>query len=171
MRFRGGVCLVVAMAGYGSAASAEPLWKNVEAGMARTEVEALYPKGDKVSYQKNAIEISGIQIAEKCSAEANIRFDAAGKVKEIMIAGDPSMGGRCSNEVMTNLSAKYGQPSNWDGNAGSFLARQGKIMMWSRPDGVALRFKKYENGIFGGGGLAKASWELTYSKADANFSL
>jgi hypothetical protein len=28
--------------------------------------------------------------------------------------------------------------------------------MWPRPDGVAMRFKKFENGVFGGGGLAKS---------------
>jgi hypothetical protein len=154
-----------------SPALAEPLWDKVEFGMTRTQVEALYPAGPKTEYQKAAIEISGIQITEKCGAEANIRFNDAGTVKEVMIAGNPSMGGRCSNDIMTALSAKYGQPANWDGSGGSILARQGKVAVWSRPDGVAMRFKKYENGVFGGGGLAKASWELTYSKVDANFAL
>ncbi|MBB5698515.1 hypothetical protein [Sphingomonas yantingensis] len=154
-----------------TSASAEPVWGKVEFGMTRAQVEALYPKGPDTEYQKAAIEISNVNIMGKCDAEANIRFDDAGIVKEVMIAGNPSMGGRCSNEVMTALSAKYGQPANWDGNGGSILARQGKVAIWSRPDGVAMRFKKYENGIFGGGGLAKASWELTYSKVDANFGL
>lgn len=152
-------------------ASAEPVWDKVDFGMTRAEVEALYPKGPKVEYQRSAIEISDVSIMGKCSAEANIRFDDAGMVREVMIAGNPSMGGRCSSDVMTALSAKYGQPANWDGNGGSILARQGKTVVWSRPDGVAMRFKKYENGIFGGGGLAKASWELTYTKVDAGFAL
>lgn len=152
-------------------AAAEPVWDKVEFGMSRAQVEALYPKGSSVDYQKAAIEISGVHIMGKCDAEANIRFDDAGMVREVMIAGNPSMGGRCSNEVMTALSAKYGQPANWDGNAGSILARQGKVAVWSRPDGVAMRFKKYENGILGGGGFAKASWELTYTKVDSSFGL
>lgn len=147
------------------------VWDKVAFGMPRTEVEALYPKGAKVDYQAKAIEISGIAITEKCNAEVNIRFDDANLVREVMIAGNPSMGGRCSDTVLTNLSAKYGQPANWDSSSGSILGRQGKVAIWSRPDGVAMRFKKYENGIFGGGGLAKASWELTYTKADAGFGL
>lgn len=155
------------MLGAATQAQAEPIWGNVEFGMSRAQVEALYPKGGKVKYQSKAIEISDIKITEKCEAEANIRFDDAGLVREVMIAGNPSMGGRCSNDVLTALSAKYGQPSNWDSSAGSILARQGKVAMWPRADGVAMRFKKFENGAFGGGGLAKASWELSYTKADA----
>lgn len=162
----GGVLLAVP-----SVAGAEPLWDKVEAGMTRQQVEALYPKDGKTEYQKNAIEISGIHILGKCDAEANIRFNDANVVKEVMIAGNPSMGGRCSQDIMSAMSAKYGQPANWDGSSGTFLSRQGKIMMWSRPDGVAMRFKKYENGLFGGGGLLKASWELTYSKVDKEFAL
>lgn len=153
------------------AAAAEPVWDKVEWGMTRAQVEALYPKQSGTEYQKRAIEISDITIMGRCKAEANIRFDDDGTVKEVMIAGDPSMGGRCGNDVMTALSAKYGQPANWDGNSGSILARQGKVAVWSRPDGVAMRFKKYESGIFGGGGLMKASWELTYTKVDKGFQL
>lgn len=161
------VILFIAAASSSGAAFAEPVWDKVEFGMTRTQVEALYPQSGKTKYQKRAIEISDIKITEKCGAEANIRFDETDTVKEIMIAGNPSMGGRCSNDVLTALSAKYGQPANWDNSDGTILARQGKVAMWSRPDGVALRFKKFENGGFGGGGLLKASWELTYSKADA----
>jgi hypothetical protein len=139
--------------------------------MSRSEVEALYPKVDGVDYQKDRIEISGITILEKCEAEANIYFNAEGQVDRVKIAGDPSMGGRCSDKVMTGLAAKYGQPANWDSTSGSILARQGKIAVWSRPDGVAMRFKKFENGILGGGGLLKASWELTYTKVGADFTL
>ena len=149
-----------------TAVNAEPVWRNIDFGMTRAQVEVLYPKGKGVSYQAKNIELSDIRITERCSAEANIRFDDAGKVREVMIAGNPSMGGRCSNDVLTALSAKYGQPSNWDNSAGSILARQGKVAMWARPDGVAMRFKKFENGVFGGGGLAKASWELSYTRAD-----
>ncbi|EXS71377.1 hypothetical protein BF95_03670 [Sphingobium sp. Ant17] len=153
--------------GIATQANAEPVWKNIEFGMTRAQVEALYPKGKGVSHQPKNIEISDIQITEKCAAEANIRFDDAGLVREVMIAGNPSMGGRCSNDVLTSLSAKYGQPANWDSSGGSILARQGKVAVWGRPDGVSMRFKKFENGAFGGGGLGKSSWELSYTKADA----
>lgn len=148
-------------------AVAEPIWGKVEFGMTRGQVEALYPAGGKVKHQSRQIEISDVPVTEKCQAEANIYFDGAGLVERVMIAGNPSMGGRCSDQVLTALAGKYGQPANWDGSAGSILARQGKIMVWSRPDGVAMRFKKYENGGFGGGGLLKASWELTYTKVES----
>lgn len=154
-----------------TAAAADPVWDKVEFGMTRAQVETLYPKGAKTEHQKKAIEISDITIIGKCEAEVNIRFNDDDVVDEVMIAGNPSMGGRCSNDVMTALSAKYGQPANWDTSGGSILARQGKIAVWSRPDGVAMRFKKFENGLFGGGGLAKASWELTYTKVDSSFTL
>lgn len=150
-------------------AAAEPVWRNIEFGMTRAQVEALYPEGDDVDYQPEAIELSDIQLTEECAAEVNIRF-RNGAVFEVMIAGDPSMGGRCSDLVMTQLAAKYGQPSNWDSSAGSILGRQGKVAYWSRP-GVAMRFKKFEAGFFGGGGLAKASWQLTYSQIDENLGL
>lgn len=152
-------------------ATAEPVWDKVEFGMTRADVEAMYPKGGKVEYQPKAIEIADINIIGKCDAEVNIRFNDAGVVDEVMIAGNPSMGGRCSNDVMTALSAKYGQPANWDSSGGTILGRQGKIAVWRRDDGIAMRFKKYENGLFGGGGLLKASWELTYTKVDSSFSL
>ncbi|RYG99763.1 MAG: hypothetical protein EON58_02795 [Alphaproteobacteria bacterium] len=152
-------------------AAADPVWDKVEFGMTRVQVEALYPEGGKTDYQKDAIEISDVTIMGKCKAEANIRFDDQGMVQEVMIAGDPSMGGRCSSDVMTALSAKYGQPANWDNSGGSILGRQKKIVVWSRPDGVAMRFKKFESGFLGGGGLAKASWELSYTKVGADFAL
>lgn len=160
--------IIIAALAMGAAtqANAEPIWGKVEFGMTRAQVEALYPKGSGVEYQSKAIEISDVKITAKCDAEANIRFDENGLVHEVMIAGNPSMGGRCSNDVLTALSAKYGQPSNWDNNAGSILARQGKVAIWARPDGVAMRFKKFENGVFGGGGLTKASWELSYTQAE-----
>ncbi|WP_022682151.1 hypothetical protein [Sphingobium bisphenolivorans] len=155
------------MLGATTSANAAPVWNNIEFGMTRAQVEALYPKGKGVSYQSHNIEVSDITVTGKCQAEANIRFDDAGLVKEVMIAGNPSMGGRCSNDVLTALSAKYGQPANWDDAQTSILSREGKVAVWSRTDGVAMRFKKYTNGAFGGGGLGKASWELSYTKADA----
>lgn len=154
-----------------TSAMAEPVWDKVEFGMSRAQVEALYPKGPKIDYQSKAIEISDIPIMGKCEAEVNIIFGDDAVVREVKVAGDPSMGGRCSEDVMTALSAKYGQPANWDGNAGSILTRQGKVAVWRRSDGVAMRFKKFENGVFGGGGLAKASWELVYTKVDESFAL
>lgn len=147
-----------------ASAHAEPVWDNVEFGMTRAQVEALHPESSKVDYQKKAIEISDIPIIAKCDAEVNIRFDDNDTVHQVMIAGNPSLGGRCSRDVLAALSAKYGEPLNRDSSEGSILARQGKIFTWNREGGITMQFKKFENGGFGGGGLGKASWELTYSK-------
>lgn len=152
---------------FATGAAAQPVWDKVELGMVRADVEALYPVGEHTKYQRSAIEISDVSVTERCAAEVNIRFDAANKVREVMVAGNPSMGGRCTNDVLTALSAKYGQPANWDDAQSSFLSREGKVAVWQRPDGVAMRFKKYTNGVFGGGGLAKASWELSYTSVRA----
>src|SRR6187402_3085368 len=76
-----------------ASAQAEPVWDKVEFGMTRAQVEGLYPAGQHVDYQRTAIEIGGIQITPECGAEANIRFSDEGLVNEVMIAGNPSMGG------------------------------------------------------------------------------
>lgn len=157
--------VIAAVALTSTAAHSEPVWDKVELGMDRAKVEATYPASRKIKHQRSAIEINDVTITPRCEAEVNIRFDADDRVREVMVAGNPSMGGRCSNEVLTALSAKYGQPANWDDAQASILSREGKVAVWSRDDGIAMRFKKYTNGVFGGGGLAKASWELSYTAA------
>lgn len=148
-----------------------PVWDKVSLGMTRQQVEALYPRGDNIKYEDDEVEISDVHIMEKCDAEANIYFNKQNIVDRVMIAGNPSMGGRCSRDVLAALSSKYGQPVAYDKSSGSILARQGKLTTWRRDDGVTLQFKKYENGIFGGGGLLKASWELTYTDRGKDISL
>lgn len=155
-------CMSTAM--FSLPAVAEPIWGKVDFGMSRDQIEQLYPEGPEVDYQPRAIEISGITIIGKCQAEVNIYFDDARLVNKVMIAGDPSIGGRCSRDVMAALAAKYGEPLDRDYSFGTLASRQGRVLVWSRADGVTMQFKKYENGLWGGGGLGKASWELTYSR-------
>lgn len=149
--------------GASNSAPAAVVWDKVSFGMPRAEIERLYPEGAKVDYQKEAIEISDIVILDGCEAEVNIRF-TNNAVHEVMIAGNPSMGGRCSEKILAGLSGKYGQPLDTDKHKGSILGRQGRVFIWNRPDGVTMRLKKYSNGAFGGGGIGKASWELTYNQ-------
>lgn len=164
--FRSARLLAVSLLLSAAAADAGALvWDKVELGMSRGQVESIYPQSQRIKYQDRAIEISDVVITEKCQAEVNIRFDASNDVREVMVAGNPSMGGRCANDVLTALSAKYGQPANWDSAEASILGREGRVAVWQRPDGVAMRFKKYTNGSFGGGGLFKSSWELSYTSA------
>ena len=166
-----GVLVATALVCVATPAMADPVWNNISLGMTRAEVEGLYPQGHHVDYQPEAIEISDVTITEKCQAEVNIYFDDTNHVARVKVAGNPSMGGRCSNTVMTNLAAKYGQPSDWDRSGGSILAREGKVAIWRRDDGVAMRFKKFTNGILGGGGMLKASWELEFTGAAKDFAL
>lgn len=141
------------------------LWDKVEAGMSRTQVEALYPSGAKVDHQPRAIEIKDVRITDRCEAEVNIRFDDAGLVRDVMVAGNPAYGGRCARDVMALLSAKYGQPASGENTRGNILVRGGSTLIWQR-DGVALRFKDFSSG-----GIAKSSWQLTYTPSDASFGL
>lgn len=148
------------------------VWQNVDFGMPRSEVETQHPQKKGTVYNKNgSIEISDVTIIGKCSAEVNIYFDAGNNVDKLTINGDPSMGGRCSEQVIAGLSSKYGQPLDTDKQMGSLLGREGRVFIWNRPDGVTMRLKRFSNGNFGGGGLLKASWELTYTKLGADLAL
>jgi len=148
------------------------VWQNVDFGMPRSEIETLHPQKKGTAYNKNgSIEISDVVIIGKCSAEVNIYFDAGNTVDKLIINGDPSMGGRCSEQVIAGLSSKYGQPLDTDKQMGSLLGREGRVFIWNRPDGITMRLKRFSNGSFGGGGLLKASWELTYTKLGSELAL
>ena len=141
------------------------LWRDIAAGMPRSAVHALYPAGKGVKHRDDSVEVKPIQITEQCEAELNVHFNGD-VVERIVLKGNPSMGGRCSDTVLSSLSAKYGQPLSDSNTERSVLAREGRIYVWTR-DGVTLRFKRFSNGAFAGGGLLAASWELTYSAAEA----
>lgn len=169
MRSRYAIATIVACISLSPVAAS--VWDKVDFGQSRSEVEANYPKGGKTKYNKNgSIEVSDVTIIGNCEAESNIYFDND-EVSKIVINGNPSMGGRCSDTVFTALASKYGQPLGEVKSEQSLLAREGKVSVWTRPDGVTMRFKRFTNGAFGGGGLAKASWELTYTTTGGNISL
>lgn len=152
------------------AIAAPILWDKVEAGMSKSDVEILYPeiKG-KVKRKEGTTEIKNVVITGNCLAEVNL-FYPSGSITKVVIKGNGSIGGRCSDTVLTALSGKYGQPLDREETANSILAREGKIYVWSRP-GVTMRFKRFTNGAFGGGGLAAASWELTYTTISDDIAL
>jgi hypothetical protein len=156
----------------GKSKYASYVWNDVAFGMRRDEVTTLHPNGGKTKYNSDgSIEISDVNILDKCDAEVNIYFDDGNSVDRVIVNGDPSMGGRCSDQILAGLAGKYGQPLATDKKSGSILAREGKVYIWNRDDGITMRFKKFSNGIFGGGGMLKASWELTYTKLADNISL
>lgn len=150
-----------ALASLSAPAFALPLWNNVESDMTVAQVRALYPEGGSVQYRNDSTVIGDYRVTEGC--QANVHIDhPRGVVTRVRVRGEGSMGGRCSDRVLTALSARYGEALSRDRRGGSFLAREGTVYVWNR-EGVTLRFKRYTNGVFGGGGLAAASWELEYS--------
>lgn len=162
------VGLVVASA---PAMAGEIVWGGIELGMSRSDVEAAYPKGGKTKYNSDeSIEISDVRIIDKCQAEVNIYFEA-GVVDRVKIAGNPSMAGRCSDTILSGLASKYGQPLGEDRSGGTLGSREGKVYIWTRPGGLTMRFKKYTNGAWGGGGLLKASWDLLYTSTGEDLAL
>jgi len=146
------------------------LWNNIESQMTTAQVHALYPSSGSVHYHNDETVIDDVSITERCQADVHIDHPA-GVVTRVRVRGKGSLGGRCSETVLTGLSSRYGQPLSRERTGGSILAREGSIYVWNRPDGVTLRFKRYTNGALGGGGLGHASWELTYSTVTEEINL
>jgi hypothetical protein len=142
-------------------ASAVTLWQNIEHGMTTDQVRALYPAGAHVQHRENRTDIEEFRVTAQCEADVHIYY-AGGTVDRVVLRGGGSIGGRCSDTVLTALSSRYGEPLSRDRRERSLLSREGTVYVWNR-DGVTLRFKRYTNRGFGGGGLGAASWELTYS--------
>ena len=145
------------------------LWRNIESGMAVSQLRALYPAGPNVTYKDDRTVLSDVEIIDGCQAKVNV-MHPSGVVQEIVMRGEGSIAGRCSLKIITALSGKYGEPLDKDKIRGSIFARQGKNYIWTH-DGVTLQFKRYTNGALGGGGLFAASWELRYSSAASSIDL
>lgn len=147
------------------------LWDKVEAGMTIDEVRTLYPSdGTKVKWHGDKqTEIEDVVILDGCEAEVEIQHEG-GVVEAVKVKGKGSIGGRCSDKVLSALSAKYGQPAVQRSRGGSILAREGEVSVWNK-GGVTMRFKQFTSGVFGGGGLGAASWELTYTASASDIAL
>jgi len=137
--------------------------------MTVAKLRALYPQGPNVTYKADRTVLSDVPVIEGCQAKVNV-MHPTGTVKEIVMRGEGSLGGRCSLKLITALSGKYGESLEKDKVRGSLFAREGKNYVWMR-DGITLQFKRYTNGPFGGGGLGAASWELRYSANATNIDL
>lgn len=154
----------------GAAASAQPiLWQNIRYGMTPAEVRALYPAGEHVEHRDNRITVREYQVTPQCQADVHIHFPN-GTVDRVQVRGEGSMGGRCSDTVLTALSSRYGEALSRDRRERSLLGREGTVYVWNR-EGVTLRFQRYTNGAFGGGGLGRASWELQYTTVQTDVAL
>ncbi len=147
------------------------LWDKVRADMTIDEVRAFYPKdGKKIKWHKmKQTEVEDVVIIEGCEAEVEIQHES-GRVDAVKVKGKGSLGGRCSDKVLSALSAKYGQPSITTNKRGSLFRRQGSTAVWGTQNGVTKRFKWFDSGM-GGGGLGQASWELTYTGSSGEIAL
>jgi len=145
------------------------LWRNIEDAMPVSQLHAMFPPGPNVAYKADRTVLTDIPIIEGCQAKVNV-LHPTGVVKEIVMRGEGSLAGRCSLKIISALSGKYGEPLEKDKVRASLLAREGKNYVWVK-DGVALQFKRYTNGVLGGGGLLAASWELRYSVNPTNIDL
>ena len=145
------------------------LWRNIQDGMSVAQVHALYPEGQDVEWHNDRTVLTDVPVMDGCQAKVNI-MHPDGAVKEIVMRGEGAIAGRCSIKLITALSGKYGEPMDKDKVHGSLFGREGKNYIWAH-DGVTLQFKRYTNGVLGGGGLLAASWELRYSAADTKIDL
>jgi len=137
--------------------------------MSVAALHALYSQGQDVEWHNDRTVITDVPIMDNCQAKVNV-MHPDGAVKEIVMRGEGAIAGRCSIKLITALSGKYGEPLDKDKVHGSLFGREGKNYVWAR-DGVTLQFKRYTNGVLGGGGLFAASWELRYSTTDTKIDL
>lgn len=151
------------------AATGPVLWRNIQDGMSVAQVHALYPESEDVEWHNDRTVLTDVPVMDGCQAKVNI-MHPDGAVKEIVMRGEGAIAGRCSIKLITALSGKYGEPMDKDKVHGSLFGREGKNYIWAH-DGVTLQFKRYTNGVLGGGGLLAASWELRYSAADSKIDL
>lgn len=126
------------------ASAQEPLWRNIEPGMTREAVVALYPQ----SQQKRDRTVLRDQIiVGDCPANVDIFYDGE-RVTRVEVLGKQSFGVRCSFAVRDALGGLYG-PFDEFAN-GEWLDRK-----WQRP-GMTITYRN------GGYGFSNASWTVVY---------
>lgn len=146
------------------------LWRDVRAGMSRDEVRALHPLHTGVVHHRDEVTIiEDYRVTEQCSATVRV-FHAGGHVDRVEVRGESSIGGRCSDIVLTGLSSRYGESLSRESGGDGLFRRVNTAYVWHR-DGVTLRFRKFNGSVFGGGGLGAPSWELTYSEVEDDIAL
>jgi hypothetical protein len=146
------------------------LWRDIRAGMTRAEVRAIHPaQADVVHHREEATIIENYEVTDKCKATVRI-YHEQGNVDRVVVRGEGSIGGRCSDTVLTGLSSRYGEALNKERSGDGLFRRVNTAYVWNR-DGVTLRFRKFNGGAFGGNGLGAPSWELTYSEIEDQIAL
>ena len=149
-------------------ADAQTLWRNIELGMTVEQLRALYPAGEHVEYLADELKLEEVAITPECEADAHIHHEN-GAVVRVVLRGGGSMSGRCANRILDALAARYGQSAAREERRG-LLRRPSQDHIWTR-EGVMIRFRRFGGSDLGGGGLLRASWEITYSALDSSIDV
>lgn len=153
LRLKGVVRLSVALlfSAGASAATAEPLWQNVDAGMTVAQLRSVYPDGGTVSYGKDEVLLRNFRMTPECVGDVHILL-RAGLVEGVDIRGSGTFSKHCSNIVLNGLSAKYGEALHVEDTRDTSYrwTPPGETVEFSRPDGWASLVH---------------SWRVTYKPA------
>jgi hypothetical protein len=151
-----------------TSAGAQTLWRNIELGMTIERLHALYPAGEHVKYEAAETLLEEVRITPECEAQVHIHHEA-GTVDRVVLRGGGSMSGRCANRVLDALAARYGQAAAREERRG-ILRRPSQDHVWNH-EGIMIRFRRFGGNDFGGGGLLRASWEISYSAVDMSIDV
>jgi hypothetical protein len=149
-------------------AGAQTLWRNIELGMPVTRLHELYPAAQHVKYEAAETLLEEVAITPECEAQVHIHHPA-GTVERVVLRGGGSMSGRCANRVLDALAARYGQAAAREERRG-ILRRPSQDHIWNH-NGIMIRFRRFGGNDFGGGGLLRASWEISYSAVDTSIDV
>jgi len=158
-------------------ASAEPLWNDIEAGMTRAQVEALYPsraRGTPRSardgwHSRNDSEIRAA-LTPDCGAKVLILYNREGRVTEVQLSNSLRPPSCTADLIQAGLLARYGEPlqsgttsesvnNSLNAFRPSYISVGYQTSTWVK-DGVSVTLR-----IEGGDG---ANWSVRYvSVADA----
>jgi hypothetical protein len=139
--------------GGASAATAEPLWQNVDAGMTVAQLRSVYPEGGAVSYGKDEILLRDFRMTPDCPADVHILL-RAGVVRGVTIQGPGTFNRRCSDTVLDGLSAKYGEALHVEDTARI-------VYRWTRPNETVEFSRLSPNDLAN----LFQSWRVTYQPA------
>ena len=138
------------------------LWRDIEAGASEASIRERFPKSkDKqntVYHWSDAIEFSPVKVTSNCKASAKVKFEK-GIVDRVNLSGGS---GFCGEEILTSLTAKYGEPKVTSGD-GAANPESG-FFVWIK-DGVSIRFQKSRTVSYFGG--KEEEWKIRYSVVEA----
>lgn len=140
--------MIAALAVCAAPAHAEPLWRDIEAGMTAEEVRALYPlnqgEGRKVEHHQRNTELHGFMTIGKCKPRVEI-IHPQGTVTGILIwmRDQGAFRPTCTQEARLALFEKFGPP-DMDNTRRSILPQYADLaqesLTWIKP-GVTVEWR------------------------------